>query len=132
SEKFGTEHRYAMVLHTDQRHPHVHLVVKAEGLRGRRLHIDKQLLREWRGDFARYMREQGVAANATKRFIRGRAGSKNSDALLRAQRRNGSSATRERVQTVARELASGALIHDPAREKLLKTRTAVVAGWLAV
>lgn len=29
-ERFGAKHRYAMVLHTHQRHPHVHLVVKAE------------------------------------------------------------------------------------------------------
>jgi hypothetical protein len=27
-EKFALKHRYAMVLHTDQGHPHVHLVVK--------------------------------------------------------------------------------------------------------
>lgn len=56
-----------MVLHTDQKHPHVHLVVKAENELGRRLHIDKQLLRDWREDFARLMREQGIAANATPR-----------------------------------------------------------------
>jgi hypothetical protein len=54
-EKFGT--RYAMALHTHQQHPHVHLVVKAEGIGGRRLHIDKAMLREWRQDFARMMRE---------------------------------------------------------------------------
>ena len=60
-----------MVLHTDQKHPHVHLVVKAENELGRRLHIDKQLLRDWREDFARLMREQGIAANATPRAIRG-------------------------------------------------------------
>jgi hypothetical protein len=29
-ERFGAQHRYAMVLHTDQAHPHVHMVVKAE------------------------------------------------------------------------------------------------------
>jgi hypothetical protein len=51
-------------LHTDQKHPHVHLVVKAEAVRGRRLHIDKQLLRVWREDFARLMSEHGIAANA--------------------------------------------------------------------
>jgi hypothetical protein len=28
-EQFGLKHRYAMVLHTDQPHPHVHLVVRA-------------------------------------------------------------------------------------------------------
>ena len=43
-EKFA-QHRYAMVLHTDQKHPHVHLVVKAENELGQRLHIDKQRLR---------------------------------------------------------------------------------------
>ena len=35
-EKFALQHRYAMVLHTDQPHPHVHMVVKAEGEHGRR------------------------------------------------------------------------------------------------
>ena len=64
-EKFGTQHRYAMVLHTDQKHPHVHIVVKAESEDGQRLHIDKEMLRNWHEDFARMMREQGVAANAT-------------------------------------------------------------------
>jgi hypothetical protein len=65
-EKFGAQHRYMMALHTDQQHPHVHLVVKAESEYGRRLHIDKPMLREWREDFAKLMREQGVAANATR------------------------------------------------------------------
>ena len=36
-EKFGAQHRYVMALHTDQQHPHVHLVVKAESEEGRRL-----------------------------------------------------------------------------------------------
>jgi hypothetical protein len=30
------QHRYAMVLHTHQQHPHVHLVMKAENELGRR------------------------------------------------------------------------------------------------
>ena len=71
-EKFALQHRYVMALHTDQQHPHVHLVVKAENELGRRLHIDKPLLREWREDFARMLREQGVEANATSRvFVEG-------------------------------------------------------------
>jgi relaxase-like protein len=28
-EEFALKHRYAMVLHTDEPHPHVHLMVKA-------------------------------------------------------------------------------------------------------
>ena len=60
-ENFGLQHRYAMALHTDQEHPHVHLVVKAEGQDGRRLHIDKAMLRDWREQFAQLMRDQGIA-----------------------------------------------------------------------
>jgi Relaxase/Mobilisation nuclease domain len=44
-EKFALQYRYAMVLHTDQPHPHVHMVVKAESENSRRLHIDKEMLR---------------------------------------------------------------------------------------
>jgi hypothetical protein len=130
-EKFGTEHRYAMVLHTDQRHPHVHLVVKAEGARGHRLRIDKAALRQWRADFARYLRDLGVEANATPRFARGRNAGKQRDELVHAQRRRASTTVRDRVTAVAQELVRGAL-EDPGREKLLRTRRAVVAGWLAV
>src|ERR1700693_6211548 len=65
-EEFGLKHRYAMVLHTDEPHPHVHVVVKATSEQGVRLHIRKATLREWRQGFARYLREEGVAANATE------------------------------------------------------------------
>jgi hypothetical protein len=45
-EKFA-RHQYVMALHTHQRNPHVHLVVKAEREMERgRLHIDKAMLRE--------------------------------------------------------------------------------------
>src|SRR6202034_4894310 len=75
-EKFGVKHRYAMALHTHQEHPHVHLVVKAEGRDGLRLHINKAMLREWREHFAELMRAQGVPANATARVVRGRTKSR--------------------------------------------------------
>ena len=61
-EQFALRHRYAMVLHTDQDHPHVHVVVKAESEQGERLYIRKATLRQWRQDFAACLREQGVAA----------------------------------------------------------------------
>ncbi len=54
-EKFALQHRYAMVLHTDQGHPHVHLVVKAVSEQGERLYIRKATLRAWREDFAQLL-----------------------------------------------------------------------------
>jgi hypothetical protein len=122
-DKFAGQHRYAMVLHTDQQHPHVHLVVKAESNDGRRL-------REWREDFARMMREQGVAANATPRAVRGRNKGKNADGIFRAQRRGSSSVLRARVTEIAKELSQTGTIRDPARSKLIATRKAIIANWM--
>jgi hypothetical protein len=129
-EKFAVQHRYALVLHTDQAHPHVHMVVKAEGEDGRRLHIDKETLREWREDFARMMREQGVAANATPRVARGRNKGSTNDPIYRAQRRGASTALRDNVASVVKELKETGTVRDPGRRKLVETRKAVVAGWL--
>ena len=43
-EEFGAKHRYAMVLHTGEPHPHVHMVVRAMGYDGQRLRIRKATL----------------------------------------------------------------------------------------
>lgn len=131
-EKFGLNHRYALALHTHQKHPHVHLVVKAEGLDRSRLHIDKAMLRGWRQDFARMMREQGIAANATTRAVRGRSKGAERDGRYRTKRRGSSHALREEVESIAKELIKSGTIRDPGRAKLLETRKAVVAGWLGV
>jgi hypothetical protein len=128
-QKFA-QHRYAMVLHTDQKHPHVHLVVKAENELGRRLHIDKQLLRDWREDFARLMREQGIAANATPRAIRGENKKKTRNEIFKAQRYGKSTALRDRVIGIAQELTRSKTVADPARERLLETRKSLVSTWM--
>ena len=131
-EHFGAKHQYAMALHTHQEHPHVHLVVKAEGRDGRRLHIDKAMLREWREHFAELMRAQGVPANATPRVVRGRSKSRLKGASYQAIRRGRSDRWRARLHDVARELETTKTIRDPAHGKLLETRKSVVAGWMGV
>jgi len=128
-EKFA-QHRYAMVLHTDQKHPHVHLVVKAENELGRRLHIDKQRLREWREDFARLMREQGVAANATPRAIRGENKKFPQEKMFKAQRYGTSMALHDRVIGIANQLSSSRTIVDPVRDRLLETRKSLALAWM--
>jgi hypothetical protein len=129
-EKFGLKYRYAMALHTHQRHPHVHLVVKAESLDAPRLHIDKAMLREWRQDFARMMRDQGIAANATPRVVRGHSKGAERDCHYRTRRRGTSYALRAKIERTATELAKSSPFRDPARAKLIETRRVVTAGWL--
>lgn len=108
------------------------MIVKAESEEGRRLHIDKAMLRAWREDFARLMREQGIAANATPRVIRGRNKGKTRDAIYRTRQRGASNVVRERVIDIAKQLMLTGSFHDPARAKLLETRKSVVNGWLDI
>jgi len=70
-EEFALKHRYVIALHTDEPHPHVHVILKATSEQGKRLNIKKAHLKEWRVKFAAHLRELGVAANATPRMFRG-------------------------------------------------------------
>ena len=131
-EEFALKHRYAMVLHTDEPHPHVHMVIKAVSEQGERLHIRKATLREWRQEFARHLRALGVAANATERAVRGNSRTPKLDGIFRAEQRGVSRRSRERVSAVAAELRNGRLKSEPGRARLLDTRQDVEEGWRAV
>ena len=130
-EEFALKHRYAMVLHTDQDHPHVHLVVKAVNEDGKRLNIRKATLRGWRRQFAAHLRAQGIAANATERAVRGQVRAPVWDGIYRAALRGHSThyqARRERIVEAAR---GGRVPPEPGAAKLQETRRAVVQGWHA-
>lgn len=131
-EEFALKHRYAMVLHTDEPHPHVHVVVKAMGYDGTRLNIRKATLRHWRREFARHLRELGVEANATDRAVRGASWPQKSDGIYRAALRDDSTHWQERTEAVARELAEGELKLEPGAARLRQTRREVVRGWSKV
>src|SRR5581483_1402906 len=124
-EKFALQHRYAMAIHTDQGAPHVHVVVKAMSEQGIRLNIKKATLREWRRDFAQYLRELGVAANATERAVRGQTRSSKTTGIYRAMERGDSTHWRERDERVARELTQGRLVPEAGKSRIVGTRKEV-------
>lgn len=130
-EEFAPGHRYALVLHTDEPHPHVHVVVKAVNEAGVRLDIRKATLRRWRAQFARQLRAHGVEANATDRHVRGQSRAPKRDPVFRAARRGDSSHMTARVDTALRALKEGSADTSGA-EKLQRTRAQVVQGWQAV
>jgi hypothetical protein len=121
-----------MALNTDQGHPHVHLVVKAMSEQGERLNIRKATLREWRQEFARHLREQGIAANATERAVRGQSRAAKTDGIFRASQRRELTHWRERAESVAQELQNGSFRAEPGKAKLLQTRQDVEHGWRAL
>jgi hypothetical protein len=65
------DHRYVMVLHDHQAHPHVHISVRAESKHGERLNPRKADLQRWRETFAEQLREQGIEAEASPQAVRG-------------------------------------------------------------
>lgn len=131
-EEFALKHRYAMVLHTDQDHPHVHLVVKAVSEEGKRLNIRKATLRGWRRQFAAHLRAQGVAANATDRAVRGQTRGPVRDGIYRAALRGHSTHQQARIDQIVEGDRSGRAAPDPAAARLQATRRAVMQGWHAV
>jgi hypothetical protein len=131
-EEFWGKHRYALVLHVDEAHPHVHFVLKAVSEQGKRLNIRKATLREWRMDFARHLRLLGVRANATERAVRGQDRKSKKDGIYRAAIRGKSSYLREQAESVARELAAGRMSSNAGYSRLVQTRHHVLKGWSVV
>jgi type IV secretory pathway VirD2 relaxase len=132
-EEFGLTHRYAMALHTDEPHPHVHLLVKAVSEQGERLNIRKETLRRWRAGFAQQLRARSVAANATERAVRGQFRKALKDGIYRAAERGRSAHVREQLRTAA-ELATSAMRTpvDAGGRRLRDTNERIWAGYHGV
>ena len=160
-ERFAHQHRYVMALHSEEtetdakrkahgKHPHVHLVVKAEPeYGGARLNPRKSDLRDWREQFARYLNELGVAATATRREDRGLTKTHKKTAVYRAAERNpetrerkarpeperyteagDSQFMRKKLEVVKRELAQQGTVADrEAYGALLNVRAQVTARY---
>jgi hypothetical protein len=132
-EEFGLTHRYAMALHTDEPHPHVHLRVKSVSEQGERLNIRKETLRRWRAGFAEQLRACGVAANATERAVRGQSRKALKDGIHRAAERGRSTHLRERLRAAAELVAVGTRTPlDEGARRLSDTNERIWAGYLAV
>jgi hypothetical protein len=131
-EEFALKHRYLMVLHTDEPHPHVHMVIKAMSEQGVRLNIRKATLRDWRQKFAEQLRREGVAANATGRAVRGGSRTQKTDGIYRANLRGESTHVRDRADAVASAIRKGEFEPEDGKRTLRATRGQVQEGWRAV
>jgi hypothetical protein len=131
-DEWQDRHRYAMTLHQDDMHPHVHVVLKAVGEDGSRLNIRKATLRSWRSQFAANLRELGVAANATERAVRGQTQKPKKDGIYRAERRGQSHHINERQKEAANNLATGSIAPETSAQKVAHTRMQVLEGWALI
>jgi hypothetical protein len=135
-------HKYAWTYHGHQGHPHVHLVVRAEGKDFRRLNPRKDDLNRWRESFAQALRERGVEAQATRRIAHGSIRNKEPIWVVRAReagtlRQDPENSKRVTISKGAQEwaLQAWARIHnaleaspDPADQQLAREVKAFLNG----
>lgn len=139
-DEFFGERPYLMVLHEPEtdpsskraEHPHVHMVLKAEGYDGTRLYIRKAMLEKWRLQFAERLREQGIEANATPREIRGKTRKPKKDALLRLDWEKRPSYVRDSKFDQARQDAEKGAPVQPWDVAIQKRREAVTSAYKTV
>lgn len=143
AEKFGGRYDYVFATHSDDDHPHVHLVVKARGIDGKYLNPRKADLQKWRESFAEKLREHGIEANATKRKVRGVVKRQTKKNVLEAKKRGvelphahdpnhnpanpyeGKNAAKHaEVQEIYAELRKGLQASDKPADKALAARIA--------
>ncbi|MGY2186269.1 relaxase/mobilization nuclease domain-containing protein [Pseudomonas fluorescens] len=124
------KHQYAMVLHTPETdphkdappHPHVHLIIKAEGYNGKRLHIRKATLQAWRETFAEQLRDRGIEANATPRAVRGITQKSKSAAIYHLEKRGDSDVHAAKVKEALEELKTGTQELKPWEKAIINRR----------
>ncbi len=128
-DRFALQHRYAMALHTHQGNPHVHLVVRAISEQGVRLNIRKATLRDWRQQFAAHLREQGIAANATERAVRGKSRVPKTGGVFRSDERDSSTYVQAKLDAYFRRDRNQP---EPGKATLVATRRQEEQGWYVV
>jgi type IV secretory pathway VirD2 relaxase len=97
-KEFSANHEYAFALHTDDKHPHVHLVVKTLGFDQKRLNPRKADIQKWREEFADALNNRGIDAVATPRVIRGKVKKSEAQILRHIEMEEGK--RKPRVSTV--------------------------------
>jgi type IV secretory pathway VirD2 relaxase len=113
-KEFSVNHEYAFALHTDDKHPHVHLVVKTLGFDQKRLNPRKADIQQWRESFAEKLNDRGIDAVATPRVIRGKV--KKSEAQILRHIDQQDAKRKPRVSTV-KESQKKAVIDELNAEK---------------
>jgi len=108
-EQLALKHRYVMALHTDEPHPHVHVIVKAVSEQGERMNIRNATLREWREE------SRATCAGSAPPPMRRRA----------------SAHMRARIEAAAVALRDANESGEQAKQRVRETRRELERGWLA-
>jgi hypothetical protein len=128
--EFGDNYSYVFATHDDEKHPHVHLCVKAMGKDGIRLNPRIADLQRWREMFAEKLIDHGIEANATRRPVRGVTKRPKKQPVIHLEKRGLRSFHREALKKAAEGFIRNAqVIINPMKSKITRTRQHVVDSW---
>lgn len=134
-ELFGN-HQYVFAEHTNEKHSHVHLTVKAVDHDGVRMNPRKGDLQFWREQFAEKLREQGIEANATPRKARGIVQKAEKQAIVHidkdfenGKRKEPSLIAQQRLKEAEREVYTGIKRINPAQDKISVARNDMFSAY---
>lgn len=131
--EFGGWHNYVMALHTDTKHPHVHLTVRTVGFDGVKLNIRKPDLQRMRDQFAIQLRKRGIEAESTPRYARGVSRKSERIAVKKIRDRGGKPfVDMAKRKEMARDVAAngGNVPTYPWDEAIIKHRNKVMATYI--
>ncbi|WP_227272026.1 relaxase/mobilization nuclease domain-containing protein [Roseobacter weihaiensis] len=132
-DEFGGRHDYVMALHTDTKHPHVHLTVRTVGEDGIKLNLRKADLQYLRDQFASKLRQRGIDAEATPRHARGVPQKSPQMAMYKIRQRGQVPATdRAKREEVERDMAAhgGRLPDYPWDHAMMNRRNRVMGTYI--
>lgn len=131
NEKNFDGRKWVAVLHTDQKHPHVHLTVKSvSDIDGTRLRMNRNDLERVRSSFAEQLRGLGVDCVATPKHLRGVVKSSPKIGLLKAEKEGRGINAQRRLEEIQQELRGGRPSLNPYAEQILQQQRLVRAEFL--
>lgn len=119
--------RWVMALHTDEDHPHVHLIIAGRDNDGRRFNPNREFLQHCRDRFAENLRALGVEADATKRVTRGYPPKRDATPVLKMRERGLTPDADARKMAALRRDGPEAEVHFAEREQA-RSKTAANAA----
>lgn len=123
-------HQYVFAAHDDEKHPHVHLTVKAMNKDGVRLNPRKADLQHWRELFAEKLRAEGIEANATPRRVRGVVKKAEKQAVRQMERRGAKPRTKAAQRAAAEREVQGKGVHsNPAKDAIDASRKQMLQAY---
>lgn len=132
-DEFSDNFSYVFATHADEKHPHVHLAVKAMGRDGTRLNPRKADLQRWREMFADKLRDNGIEANATKRPVRGVTRKPRKQPVIHMEKRGVRSLNRiAQTKSVAEQIRTGRIVPNPYQDNIIRTRASVESSLLDI